>query len=99
MYGWRGRVGLLLPSTDTTTEPEFWKLAPVGLTFHAARMLLASVTIEGLLEMEQQTLRAAREVASAGVNLIGFCCTAGSFVQGPMRDPEVAREEEGKAHD
>ena len=89
MYGWRARVGILLPSTDTTVEPEFNRLAPEGVTFHAARMLLSSVTVEGLIEMEKSSLRAAREVASAGVDLIGFCCTTGSIVKGAEFDHEI----------
>jgi maleate isomerase len=92
MYGWRARVGLLLPSTDTTTEPEFNRLAPDGVTFHAARMLLSSVTMEGLIEMEKQSVRAAREVASAGVDLICFCCTTGTLVKGPGFDAAIQNE-------
>ena len=92
MYGWRARVGLLLPSTDTTTEPEFNLLAPEGVTFHAARMLLSSITVEGLIDMEKQSARAAREVASAGVNLICLCCTAGTLVKGPEFDRAIQQE-------
>lgn len=89
MYGWRARVGLLLPSTDTTTEPEFYKLAPLGVTFHSSRMIIQAITLEGLAEMEEQSVRAAKEVATAGVNLIGFCCTSGGFIKGPLFEKEV----------
>jgi len=89
MYGWRARIGLLLPSTDTTTEPEFYGLAPPGVTFHSARMIIRSITVEGLMEMEKESIRAAEEVATAGVNLIGFCCTSGSFIKGPLFEREV----------
>ncbi len=28
MYSWRARKGLIVPSSNTTMEPEFWKMAP-----------------------------------------------------------------------
>ena len=31
MYGWRGRIGLLVPSINTTMETEFWRIAPEGV--------------------------------------------------------------------
>ncbi len=27
-YGWRAKIGLIVPSTNTINEPEFWRLAP-----------------------------------------------------------------------
>ncbi len=40
-YGWRGRIGLVSPSTNTTLEPEFWRLAPEGISVHVARVYQA----------------------------------------------------------
>jgi maleate isomerase len=91
MYGWRAKLGILIPSTDTTTEPEFGMLAPKGVTFHAARMLISSITVEGITAMEEYAIRAAKEVASAGVDLIGFCCTAGTFIKGKNFDVRLKK--------
>ena len=38
MYGWRGRIGLLVPSINTTMETEFWRIAPPGVSVHTARI-------------------------------------------------------------
>ena len=38
MYGWRGRIGLLVPSINTTMETEFWRIAPEGVSVHSARI-------------------------------------------------------------
>ena len=38
MYGWRGRIGLLVPSINTTMETEFWRIAPEGVSVHTARI-------------------------------------------------------------
>ena len=36
-YGWRGRIGLIVPSTNTINEPEFARLVPRGVAVHSAR--------------------------------------------------------------
>ena len=38
-YGWRARVGILLPSNNTVLEPEMASVVPEGVTFHATRMV------------------------------------------------------------
>jgi maleate isomerase len=39
MYGWRARIGLLIPSPNTTMEPEFNQVVPEGVSVHAERMI------------------------------------------------------------
>jgi len=41
------RVGLILPSLNTTTEPEFAWIAPPGISFHAARVFMEITTPGG----------------------------------------------------
>lgn len=36
MYGWKGRIGLLVPSVNTTAEPEFNKIAPEGVSIYTS---------------------------------------------------------------
>ncbi|ETF03489.1 hypothetical protein W822_09310 [Advenella kashmirensis W13003] len=31
MYGWRGRIGMMVPSVNTTMESEFWATVPRGV--------------------------------------------------------------------
>jgi len=90
MYGWRGRIGLIVPSSNTTMEPEFWAMAPQGVSIHTARMKLSSVTVEELLEMEEEAGRAAELLATAGVDIIVYGCTTGSLVKGPGHDKAIA---------
>jgi len=77
-----GRVGLLLPSSNTTMEPDFYRMAPEGVTVHSARMMLRSVTVEGLEEMSGEATKAAELLATAGVGVIVFGCTSGSLLKG-----------------
>jgi arylmalonate decarboxylase len=80
-YGWRARIGLIIPSTNTINEPEFWRLAPRGVTIHTAR---ATSTGE-FSEAYFARLRAAgqncvEDLATAEVDLIAYGCTSGSIV-------------------
>ncbi len=76
------RVGLLLPSSNTTMEPDLYGMAPRGVTVHTARMLLRAVTPEGLEEMAGEAARAARLLKTAGVDLLAYGCTSGSLIKG-----------------
>lgn len=81
-YGYRLRIGLLLPSSNTTMEPEFNRMAPGGVSIHASRMRLEDVTPGKLIEMAEEASRAARLLATAGVDVIVYGCTTGSLVRG-----------------
>jgi len=63
-------------------EPEFYKMAPGGVTIHSARMMLRDVTVEGLEEMSGEATRAAVLLATAGVDIIVYGCTSGSLLSG-----------------
>ncbi len=92
MYGWRARIGLLVPSPNTVMESEFHEIIPRGVAIATSRMRFPSVTQEGISEMESQVARAAQEVADAGVNLIVFGCTLGSLYGGFGYDIDLERE-------
>jgi len=54
MYGKDGRVGLVVPSSNTTNEPEFARALPDGVSLHASRMRLADVDAESLSAMAEE---------------------------------------------
>ena len=39
-----GRIGLLVPSSNTTVEPEFYRALPPNVTLHTARLFLTDIT-------------------------------------------------------
>jgi len=91
-YGWRGRIGLIVPSPDTTAEAEFWKLVPPGVSVHVARMHYPkTITIEAHDEMEKDSVKAARDLTTGGVNLILYGCTSGSFFRGREGERETVK--------
>lgn len=92
MYGWRGRLGLLVPSSNTTMEAEFQKLLPEGLSLHTSRMLQVKETEDELLKMREYAKRGAKELASADVDLIIYGCTSGSFLKGEDENQQIKAE-------
>lgn len=75
MYGWRARIGHINPSPATVGMEEWRMAAPEGVAFVGSRYAMdrndRASHDQMLLELE----RAAREVASAGVEVIIQCST------------------------
>ena len=93
LMGWRARIGLIVPDSLIPTEPWFYRVAPRGVTFLTTRMSLGKKTTpETLKRMKEHALRGARELANAEVDLIGFCCTSGSFIEGVGYDQAIIKE-------
>src|ERR1700693_1828753 len=91
MYGWRGRIGLLVPSINTTMETEFWRIAPAGVSVHTARIAGGRHgTPEELRSMEHASKQAAREVAMVEPDVVVYGCTSGSFFEGPAWNKKIA---------
>ncbi len=91
------RVGLLLPSSNTTMEPDLYRMAPRDVTVHTARMFLRTVTPEGLEEMAGEAERAARLLKTAGVDALAYGCTSGSLIRGVEWEESLRRRIEGAA--
>jgi maleate isomerase len=62
MFGWRARIGVLLPPGNPTVEPELSGMAPAGVTLHFARLETPpSVGKAGEPEGMEERIRAYRE--------------------------------------
>lgn len=83
------RLGLMIPSSNTTMEPEFCRLLPKDFTVHSCRLRLKEVTLEDLAKMEEEIEEEAPELADADVNVIGFGCTSGSLFRGLGHDKQI----------
>jgi maleate isomerase len=90
MYGWRGRIGLLVPSINTTMETEFWRIAPEDVSVHSARIAGGRHgTPEELRGMENASKRAAQEIAMVDPDVVVYGCTSGSFFEGPAWNKKI----------
>lgn len=93
MYGWRGRIGLLVPSINTTMETEFWRIAPEGVSVHTARIAGGRHgTPEELRNMEKEARAAAERVANTEPDVVVYGCTSGSFFEGPSWNRMICDE-------
>ncbi len=92
MYGYKARIGLIIPSLNTTMEVEFNAMRPEGVSVHATRLLhLPGSSLEDLEKMAEGTEGAAELLATAGVNIIAYGCTTGSLVKGAGWDQELIK--------
>jgi len=89
MFGWRGRIGLIVPSSNTTMEMELHSFLPEGVSLHTSRMPLKSITDEELFKMNSYAIEAASLLADAGVEVIAFGCSSGSFIGGQDFEKEL----------
>lgn len=74
LYGWRGRVGLILPADNVLMEPELNALRIPGVSFHGLR--LTETEPEA---MRRQSLELARAVHELGLDVVVYACAETSF--------------------
>lgn len=82
MFGWRARLGVVIPSANTTVEGEFNSYRPEGVSIHANRVKSTTVDAEGMLAMSAHAERAVVELVDASVETVVYACTSGTFTLG-----------------
>jgi maleate isomerase len=85
------RIGLLVPSSNTTVEVEFYRALPPHVSLHVARLHLTQITPEAILGMVADLEAQGRNLASADVDVIVLGATAPSFLKGLGYDREIAQ--------
>lgn len=85
------RIGLLVPSSNTTVEPEFYRALPRGVTLHTGRLYLTRISPDSILRMVEDLETQAKLLASADVDVIVLGATAPSFLKGLGYDRELIR--------
>ncbi len=88
----RLKFGLIVPSSNTTMESEFWRMVSGWATVHTARIRLQNITIHDLDQMEKQTTEAAFQLSDANVDIIGYGCTSGSLFRGGDHHLKIERK-------
>jgi maleate cis-trans isomerase len=87
----RKRIGLMVPSTNTTCEADFQMVVPRGISVHGQRLWLTNEGTgdEVFNRMNTEIEDGARYLATAKVDVIVYGCTTGSFFKGPGWDHEM----------
>jgi maleate isomerase len=78
----RARIGLIIPSVNRMTEPQFNHYAPEGLGIHVARGRVAGEPKRTVAELTDEIAHAAGTLADAHPDLIVFHCTHTSMKEG-----------------
>lgn len=93
---WR-RVGMLIPSSNTSIEREYPAWMPASLSFHFARLPMTRLDAPGMAEQQAEMRRAVTSLADARVDAVLLCQTAASFWMGAAWDREIREEMRGWA--
>jgi maleate isomerase len=89
LLGYRAKIGIVVPSTNTVMEPELHAMVPHGVTVHTARIYLPQSSIaspeeaRSAVEAFQTALDVAiRDIATAEVDHLIIGVSALSFIGG-----------------
>ena len=94
MYGWRGRIGIIVSPPNTVVECEFDQMAPEGVSVHAARLgrpegAAAILSEDVVLQTNADLPRAASSLAELRLDVVVFAHTAGSMLGGLQYDEDL----------
>jgi maleate isomerase len=85
----RARIGMIIPSVNSMTEPQFNHFAPPGLAVHIARARVAGQWKRPLPAMADEIATSAKLLADVAPDLIVFHCTDTSMTQGPQGEGRI----------
>lgn len=86
------RVGMIVPSSNTVAEVDFYRRLPADATLHTTRMFLEETTPEGEAAMLDEHLPiAVRDLATARPDVAVFACTSAGALRGNAYDDELCR--------
>lgn len=84
------RIGLIIPSSNRLTEPQFHRFAPPGVGIHATRLRMTGKWHRPLKNLKESITEAAAALSDVRPDIIVFHCTASSMEDGLAGDAGVA---------
>lgn len=84
------RLGVLVPSSNTSVEAELRDALPRAISMHVGRLPLTRIAAQSIRGIVAPLEEESRKLASAGVDLILLGATAPSFFNGLGYDREVS---------
>lgn len=93
--GFRARIGIIYPGSGFHHIADFHKLAPKGVALGAAAVTRhINASAEVMMHLDEKIVDAAKIVSGNDPDVIGWVCTAGSFLKGKGHDERLVREME-----
>lgn len=83
------RIGLIIPSANRLTEPQFHTYLPESVTVHVTRLRMAGKFRKPLSELERPLSEAAEALSDVKPNMIVFHCTANSMENGLAHEKAI----------
>jgi len=78
----RGRIGLIIPSSNRLTEPQLRRYSPTGVEVHVTRLRMTGASHVPLAELIPRIVEATQALDDARCDVIVFHCTASSMEAG-----------------
>src|SRR5215831_10663451 len=75
-------IGLIIPSSNRLTEPQFNSYAPAGIGVHVTRLRMTGKFRKPLSELKRPLTEAAEAISDVKPGVIVFHCTANSMESG-----------------
>jgi maleate isomerase len=94
MYGWRARLGVLVPSGNIVTEPEFSMVVPEGVSCHFHRYKFGGDVrnedgLKDVFRAADYIIEATKLIADAKPCVVAMTGTGTSFIGGYQYDLEL----------
>jgi maleate cis-trans isomerase len=85
----QGRIGLIIPSSNRLTEPQFNRYAPPGVDVHVTRLRMTGKFRKPLDEMKRSLVEASEALSDVKPGVIVFHCTANSMEKGLAHESAI----------
>jgi len=82
-------IGLIIPSGNRLTEPQFNAYAPPGVGIHVTRLRMTGKFRKPLSELKQPLVEAAEALSDVKPGMIVFHCTANSMESGLAHEKAI----------
>jgi maleate isomerase len=88
------RLGLLVPSSNSTQEPEFVQMLPASVSLHVTRLSLSRIDPESTVNIVAELEKESRKLGDAAVDIVVLAATAPSTRMGKGYDAQLIRRME-----
>jgi maleate isomerase len=85
----QARIGLIIPSSNRLTEPQFNRYAPRGVDIHVTRLRMTGKYRKPLNELKRALVEASEALSDVNPGIIVFHCTANSMENGLAHETAI----------
>lgn len=81
MFGWRGKLGIIMPDNNTVLEPELYGYLPEGVSLNCGRAVMHGVAAKDRIPTGVAALPGAIEGLQKRVGVLSYACMTTSIFQ------------------